>query len=1011
VYLKAVNNYVKSIYKNLLIFIALVLFGGNVLAQNSMVHTEAEQHFSRAVDLLLDKQYGAARESFNAFSESYPESLRKAEARFYSLYCALFLENSGTDKQIENFTNEYPDHPLAKGAYVQLGHFYFEKEDYEKAIKYYTGADFYVLPPDEMAAANFKLGISYYQTRQLNQALTFFDRVKGGGSDWATDAYYYAAVVAFQNGNYFRATADFQQAAKSDKYKNQVPYYLANIYLKEEKYELLASYTAEVLDMPRLSNRIDLLLLSAEAQYHLKNYAQAASQYEAYATALKARPADDIRFKLGHSYFLLGQKEKAIDQLKTLGSSNDLKGQMAAYYLGHLYVEQGNFPFAVTSFERASKMNFSTETAEYAAYNFAKVCFEIGRFRDAIAVLEDFPKKFPGSRLLADANELIIEALLNTNDYAKAIEYIESLPNKSESIRRVYQKVTFYRGSEYFNDQRFPLAVQLFKKSLENPLDKEMVAQAHFWAGEAFSNGNRLSDAIPEYQAALRTAPPAALRLKINYGLGYAYYNSKDYSNALLQFRSYTDALENAADKQFYNDALLRLADCYFVQKDYMRSLNAYDKAIKQNNPEIDYVYFQRGLVYSFMENPVQAKESFDQVIRRYPNSRYHDNAILQYAQVDLERGNYPDAIKSYSLLIDRKPNSILLPFALLNRAISNVNLGNYAAAESDYKTILDKFISHRSAGSAILGLQEVSSQTGNRDFERYLTRYRNANPDKQALESIEFESAKTLYFNLDYARSITAFQTFLRTYPQSAFLNDARFYLAESYFRNNQNKQALELHTILANTPGFNQQNRSVNRVAELEFELKNFQRSIDFYKKLLEVAQNRRDEFTALQGLMLSYFQTKDYDNTKLYSRRILEQGSVSINAQSQANLFLGKASMEQGRLTEAKDHFLNTVGSAKDENGAEAQYLLALIQFREKDYRKSIETLFELNNHFGSYEEWLGKSFLLLADNYMALKEWMQARATLTSVQENSPLREIRDDARKKLAEVERLENENK
>jgi len=347
------------------------------------------------------------------------------------------------------------------------------------------------------------------------------------------------------------------------------------------------------------------------------------------------------------------------------------------------------------------------------------------------------------------------------------------------------------------------------------------------------------------------------------------------------------------------------------------------------------------------------------------------------------------------------------VPYALLNRAISNVNLRNYPDAERDYRAILDRYINHTTSRSAILGLQDVMARTGSTDFDRYLARFRSANPDKQGLESIEFESAKGLYFNQQYTRAISAFQTFLRNYPQSGFLMESRYYLAESYFRNGQDKEALELHSLLANTPGFDQINRSLDRAAELEYNLRNYRQAITYYRRLQQVAQSRRDEYTALDGLMRAHYELKEYDQVRQYANEILNQGAITANAQGKALLFLGKAALASADTTAAQDYFLNTAQEARDELGAEAQYMLANIEFRRKNYRKSIDLLFDLNNQFGNYDYWLGMSFLLLADNYIALEEFLQAKATLNSVSENSPLKEIRDQARMKL---EKLEKEN-
>ena len=85
--------------------------------------------------------------------------------------------------------------------------------------------------------------------------------------------------------------------------------------------------------------------------------------------------------------------------------------------------------------------------------------------------------------------------------------------------------------------------------------------------------------------------------MKANYGVGYSYYNTRDYPNARIYFKRYVDALQSAQDRLNYDDAILRLADCYYVDKEYATAISYYQRAIDNNNPNIDYAYFQKGVV------------------------------------------------------------------------------------------------------------------------------------------------------------------------------------------------------------------------------------------------------------------------------------------------------------------------------------------------------------------------------------------------------------------------------
>jgi hypothetical protein len=79
------------------------------------------------------------------------------------------------------------------------------------------------------------------------------------------------------------------------------------------------------------------------------------------------------------------------------------------------------------------------------------------------------------------------------------------------------------------------------------------------------------------------------------------------------------------------------------------------------------------------------------------------------------------------------------------------------------------------------------------------------------------------------------------------------------------------------------------------------------------------------------------------------------------------------------------------------------MAKVFYQQKSYNRSLEVLFDLNKNFGSYPYWIGKSFLLISDNYIAMGELLQAKATLNSIIANSLDKEVVAEAQRKLVSV--------
>ena len=94
-----------------------------------------------------------------------------------------------------------------------------------------------------------------------------------------------------------------------------------------------------------------------------------------------------------------------------------------------------------------------------------------------------------------------------------------------------------------------------------------------------------------------------------------------------------------------------------------------------------------------------------------------------------------------------------------------------------------------------------------------------------------------------------------------------------------------------------------------------------------------------------------------------------------------------MNLGQFDNALLSLETTTELSKDKNGAEAQYYIGLILHQKEAYDSSNEALYDIPEQYGMYAEWLDKGFLLVAENFVAKKEYFQAKATLQSIIENS------------------------
>lgn len=972
------------------------------IEESSDIYQEALNHYEAG-------HYNLARASFEKYIGNNLGA-NIGDANYYRAICAIKLFHNDGEYLMESFIGDFPLHSKSSTARFTIGRYYFENGNYTKAISNFEKTKSIAAISCDL---NFMLGYSYMSKKQFQNAKSSFEKVTDQTCKHYLASNYYRGYLSYRDDELSEALEALKIASEDEAFGRSAALMIGNIYFRNNQYAEAISFV-RALPATTLDKNPELYFIRAGAHFEQKEYQDAVKFYEAGMAKTRNRASSDVFFNMAESYRQIGKKEEAIEKYKLSALDASETGAYSSYYLGKLYLETGNKAFAKSAFQEALKSEKEV-IREEALFQLAKVDFDLGNFSESIRNLQKYAEDFPNGTYQTEASEFITKAFLNTSDYEVAITYIESLNSLSESLKSTYQEVTFLKGADLFNNRKFSGSVTYFDKSLKYKKSSTRTVAAHFWKAEAYSIGKLYQDAIKSYKSALYTTPEneegRLIHTKARYGLGYAYYNEKDYPNALANFKTYLNKIPaDANEREFYpEDARLRMADCYYVTKDYTSAVSNYSSLLSTGNSNKDYIYFQLGIVNALESNNTEAKSYFRQVIDGYPSSNYVDNAILQMAEISFEAGEYQPAIEQFSNLIDNYKQSSLLPFAMVKRALAYSNVGNYEGSEKDYKKVLDDYISHPTANSALLGLQELSAKSNISDFGDYLNKYQLANPDDESLETVEFEAAKSLYFNQLYYKAIEGFKQFQSKYSNSSLLNDANYFIADSYYRSGDWQESIPFLKLVVDDNQNSYQTRSLNRLGSLLAKQGDFAEAVASYKKLEKKARNRRELGNAWEGIMNVNFSDEQYDSSLVYAEKILNRAKLSQDLKNKATLISAKIKIINGIPLDAEDLLLGLINGIKDENAAEASYELALLYFNAGKHKNSLQTLFELNKSFAQYDKWLGKSFLLIADNYMKQDELFQAKATLNSIIENASDENLKQQAREKLLELEALEKE--
>ncbi|HLO43976.1 MAG TPA: tetratricopeptide repeat protein [Leadbetterella sp.] len=993
--------------KFLIIFFGLIAF--QTSAQNTLSYTQLEAHYNNGIELFEKKAFAAARKELHtyvALSEKSlnPNKFNIANAEYYSALSSLYSQAKDADIEVERFVVKNHEHPKAKLIFNDLAKSFFNKGDYTGAIKYFEKALDNRQDNLDTYEIRYQLALSYYQLKDFKNALKQFDYVKGTVAPNAINAAYYAAVINFQNENYDLAIIDLKRVENVNPYKTEVPNWIAQILYRQKKYDELLSYAEPIIANPNGRKIDELCLLTAEVHFFENNFEKAAAYYEKFKGFRRGTISDQVTFRHAYSLYKVENYEKAALLFKNLASANTELGQQSAYYLGIASLRAGDLNSAMAAFDAARKQTFDKNITEEATYNHIKVLVEKGNNQQAISDLQAYIKNYPSGKYIDETNELLSEILFETNSYISAISYIEGLTRKTTKIEEAYQKLCYNQGVLEFNAEKFESAIAYFDKSLKKTINSNLGLQSKFWKAEASYQLEKPE--TEELYRELLNSSDNTLRLKSLYSLGYLFYNQKNYKKAQGFFEEFrTKAKNETSLSQNYEDALVRLGDCFLANKEYSQALKSYDNALQTNKTDKDYAMYQKGLTLKFLGRDAESKEVFEKFSKTYSSSRLIDDALYQNAILEMDKSNYAAAVSIFTDLLRKKPNSTLVPQVLLKRALSFSNIDNHDKAIADYKVIINKFGKTEFADEALLGIRESLNATNrSEEFFEIAEQFKTNNPGGNSVQNLQFDSAKDLFYAEKYDKAIFSLQSYLKAYPNSTSSSEANFLLAESYYLLGNKKDALKYYSEIVTSNQVEYLTKSAMRAGNINYENQNYEDAIQNFLQATSSTSNQREIILAQEGLIKSYYFKGTYDKVIEFCNKIIaEGGSTVLGAKNRALLFKGKAHMQKREFIEAKSDFEGVISLAKDVTGAEAKYFLGDMLFKQKQYDASIKSLQELANDFSDHVYWYEKAFLLIADNYLAKEDGFMAKATLNSIIENSANKETVETAKQKLKAI--------
>ena len=996
------KSLLKSVYFSLIVFCC-----SSVFAQRTAIYADPDELYKNGVDLFDKKQFVSAQKSFNDFAARSQSPVLKSDAVYYAAACGIELFNKDSEWQMREFIKRYPASTRINSAYNYLANSNFRKKKYVETIAYYEKVDVYKLSKEELAELYFKRGYSYLQLGNDSKAKVDFTEIKDVDNRYAFPANYYYSHLEYKEKNYESALKGFTRLVGNETFEKVVPFYITQIYFIQGNYDKVVQEAPKLLsDSGTVLKSGEINRMIGESYFNLKDYTKTLKYL------LGANLNEQGHYMTAFCYYKLGDFYRARTAFeKALGTKNDTLTQNASYHLADCYIRINDKLHAKHSYYTAYQINVDPRIKEDALFSFAKLSYELdfNPYSEAVTSFTKFLKEYPKSPRIEECYQLLVSVYSTTKNYDQAIKSIELLDKIDPLVKATYQKLIYFKGVEFFNNDDYDNAEKQFRKSLQQNADMHLNALNTYWLAEINYQRKDYSTAIEGFKRFQITQGATMLKEYdlSNYALGYAYFQRKDkedYTNANLSFRKFLLSREQYEQEKIV-DATIRTADCYFMIRDFMQASDYYRKAIDFNKMDVDYALYQKALCDGLNKNFSEKITGLRKIESQYPASNYLSAALNQLADTYFNNLHEEEnAILYYERILNNYPNS-----SFVNNCYAQ--LGNiYYNRRQDDKAFMyyDKFVKNdrqSDAAKEVLNtIKKIFEAKG--DIEG-MTAYFDAvgNPlSENEIEKASYTAAYAAYYNrksCDEAQP--KWESYISKFPNGKYITEANFNMAECAYAKSDFTKAMQGYTFVINRQRSTFSEIALGKASYLLFKDKNYEQALPLFRQLEDLAEIPANKSTARIGTMRCAFYQNNFALALEQSVKVLNLEKLSPQQTSEANYIKARGLFETSRFDDAMAEFKAMTKTAKNLSGAEAYYYIARIYFSKQDFKEVEKTINKLVSYEYSNDDWNNKGMLLLADAYLAKGDTSDAQVILETIIDSKPKTEFLDTAKLKLAAI--------
>jgi TolA-binding protein len=987
--------------KNFPIILSIIAF-----LYNPMVFSQTiSEEYNKGMNFYNQQLFADAQKVFDNIIKDYgADDELYASARFYSASSLLKMgkkEEAATG--FEFIVNDVVWSKFREESLFNLGLIYFDLHRYALSRKNNLMLIYQYPGSEHTGLAMYWIGESYTADGKLDEAIEFLTKaIEDKSNNRFRDYSLYSLA------NVYEKTKDYTNAVKY--YDELLTYHsksplavqaqvrigVCYFYLKDYYNSILELSNPAVNELSK-DNLAEALYILANSHYRVEEYEDAV---KIYSEIIEKFPDSKIfrnaQYGLGWAQFQQSKYTDAYNVFNYLSQGEDSIAIQSFIWKGESKRYSGNYKDALKIFEDFLKLYPSDPSAPMVENFIGLIYFEQHNYDLSSKYLSNATSS-DDPVIRAKAFTMIGEIELNKKNYIKARGNFEPAVRITDADNSIHLRALLGLGvSLFFLGESDNAAGYLREAENINPAFE--TDRINFYMAECYFKLGKYQEALTRYNAII--SKDDEIVKQVIYSKGYCFFNLGNYDNAADQFSEFIEKYPN--DSRF-TDANLRLADSYFGTKNFTAASRIFKQLFQSGKYSSDdpYTYYQYAQALYKSGETEAAINEFLTLQQKFPKSAYAENSLFTIGFIRFQNGDYKEAIEDYRNVLQIYKNSSLAPVVYYSIGDAFFNQEMYDSAIVNYQNVLIKYPSSEYVFDAVNGIQYSYVVMGKPDNAvDLIDRFIGQNPNMKFSDQIYFKKGEIYYSQRDYQKAKTSYQEFIAKYPKSSYVPEAYYWLGKSSQNLKQDDEAIfYFNKVFENYPSSESAAVSVIELGKIYEATGNYTASIELLEKASTILKDspRLPEILFIRGT--TYIKADDVQ--KAYGT------FEDLAMYHPETLFADKAKFEMGlidlaaqRYEIANNHFLEVAEKRTDELGARSQYYYGLSLFEQDKITEAISALVRIRTVYSLYDEWLAKSYLLLGDCYVKLKDNRKAEEMYRVVVAKHKGDELGEEARQKI-----------